>query len=61
MKNAHLVYKLSRRNTVGMLKMAVQNTLQVIEIVFLHYERKDIDQSPLEMMIQLKSLEKAQS
>jgi hypothetical protein len=28
---------------------------------FLHYERKEMDQSPLEMMIHPKSLEKAQS
>jgi hypothetical protein len=28
---------------------------------FLHYERKEMDQSPSEMMIQPKSLEKAQS
>jgi hypothetical protein len=33
----------------------------VIETGFLHYERKEIDQSPLEMMIHPKSLEKAQS
>jgi hypothetical protein len=46
---------------VGMLTVDVQNTLQVIETSFLHYERKEMDQSPLEMMIHPKSLEKAQS
>jgi hypothetical protein len=61
MKNAHSLYNLRVRNVVGMLTVAVQNTLQVIETGFLHYERKEMDQSPLEMMIQLKSLEKAQS
>jgi hypothetical protein len=44
-----------------MLTVDVQNTLQVIETSFLHYERKEMDQSPSEMMIQPKSLEKAQS
>jgi len=58
MKNAHSLYKLRRRNMVGMLTVAIQNTLQVIETSFLHYERKEMDQSPSEMMIQLKSLEK---
>jgi hypothetical protein len=41
--------------------MDVQNTWQVIETSFLHYERKEMDESPLEMMIHPKSLEKAQS
>jgi hypothetical protein len=43
MKNAHSLYKLSRRNMVGMLIVGVQNRLQVIETSFLHYERKDMD------------------
>jgi hypothetical protein len=61
MKNAHSLYKISRRNMVGMLTVGVQNIWQVIETCFLHYKRKDMDQSPSEMMIQPKSLEKAQS
>jgi hypothetical protein len=61
MKNAHSLYKLSKRNVVGMLIVGVQNAWQVIEIGFLHYERKEMDQSPSEMMIQPKALEKAQS
>jgi hypothetical protein len=61
MKNAQSLYKINRRNMVGMLTVDVQNTLQVIETSFLHYERKDMEQSPLEMMIHPKSLEKAQS
>jgi hypothetical protein len=46
---------------VGMLTVDVQNTWQVIETTFLHYERKEMDRSPLEMMIHPKSLENAQS
>jgi hypothetical protein len=61
MKNAQSLYKLSRRNTVGMLTVGVQNTWQVIETTFLHCERKEMDQSPSEMIIQPKSLEKAES
>jgi hypothetical protein len=33
----------------------------MIEASFSHYERKEMDQYPLEMMIHPKSLEKAQS
>jgi hypothetical protein len=59
MKNAQSLYKLRRRNMVGMLTVGVQNTWQVIETNLLHCERKEMDQSPLEMIIQSKSLEKA--
>jgi hypothetical protein len=38
-----------------------QNTWQVIETSFLHYERKEMDESPSEMMIQPKSFENEQS
>jgi len=58
MKNAHSLYKLSRRNVDGKLTVVVQNTRQVIKMGFLHKERKQMDQSPLKMMFQLKSLEK---
>jgi hypothetical protein len=52
MKSAHSLYKIIiRRNVVGMLTMGVQNTWQVIETGFLQYERKEMDSSPLEMMI----------
>jgi hypothetical protein len=61
MKNAQSLYKINRRNVVGMLTVDVQNTCQGIETSFFHYERKEMDQSPSEMMIQPKSLEKAQS
>jgi hypothetical protein len=62
MNNSHLLYiNLIRKTLVGMLTVGVQNTLHVIEIDFLHYERKEMDQSPLEIIIQPKSLEKAQS
>jgi hypothetical protein len=61
MKNAQSIYKISRRNAVGMLIVGPQNTWQVIEISFLHYERKEMDQSPSEMKIHPKSLENAQS
>ena len=61
MKNAQSFYKLNRRNVVGMLTVDVQNTWKGIETSFLHYERKEMDRSPLEMMIHPKSLEKAQS
>jgi hypothetical protein len=61
MKNAHSLYRLSIINVVGMLTMGVQNTCQVIETCFLHYKRKQMDQSPSKMTIQPKSLEKAQS
>ena len=55
MKNAQSLYKINRRNVVGMLTVDVQNTWQVKETSFLHYERKEMDQSPSEMTIQQKS------
>jgi hypothetical protein len=60
MQNAHSLYKI-RRNVVGMLRVGVKNTRKVIETCLLHYKRKEMDQSPSEMMIHPKSLEKAQS
>jgi hypothetical protein len=62
MKNAQSLYKLNKRNVVGMLIVdIVQNTWQVTGEILLHYERKEMDQSPSEMMIKTKSLEKGQS
>jgi hypothetical protein len=61
MKNAQSLYKISRRNMIGMLTVDVQNTRHVIKTNFLHYENKKMDQSLSEMIIHPKSLEKAQS
>jgi hypothetical protein len=52
MKNAKSLYKLSKRNMVGMLKVDVQISYIT--------KKKKMDQSPSEMIIHPKSLEKTQ-